>query len=72
MQAWKTVFGDDGERGEYMDGYSEQAMLHRCVEDYLWRSKYSPELFASERKAHHEIECEPHKEVRQQRSFGPR
>ena len=49
VQAWKTVFGDDGERGEYMDGYSEQAMLDRCVEDYRWRSKFSPELFASQR-----------------------
>ena len=48
-QAWKIVFGADGERGEYMDGYSEQAMLDRCAEDYNWRSKFSPETFPRER-----------------------
>ena len=48
-RAWSTIFGPDGERGEYMDGYSEQAMLDRCAEDYQWPSKFSPELFASER-----------------------
>ena len=46
-QAWKIVFGADGERGEYMDGYSEQAMLDRCAEDYNWRSKFSPETQGS-------------------------
>ena len=48
--AWKTIFGDVGERGEYMDGYSEQAMFDRCKEDYRWEEKFSPpDVFQSER-----------------------
>ena len=48
-QAWKTIFGDQGERGEYMDGYSEEAMFSRCQEDYKWSSKFAPDAFPSER-----------------------
>lgn len=36
--AWRVIFGERGERGEYMDGYSEKAMNARCVEDYLWET----------------------------------
>ena len=35
-EAFKTVFGQYGDRGEYMDGYSKQAMITRCREDYKW------------------------------------
>jgi len=35
-QAFRTIFGEHGERGEYMDGYSETAMMDRCLEDYKW------------------------------------
>ena len=35
-QAFSTIFGMNGERGEYMDGYSPEAMLERCLDDYLW------------------------------------
>ena len=48
-QAWRTIFGDKGERGEYMDGYAEQAMLKRCREDYGYAAKFSPPDFPSER-----------------------
>ena len=48
-RAWKTVFGESGERGEYMDGYSEQAMLDRCEQDYKWAKRFSRESFLSER-----------------------
>ena len=48
-RAWTTIFGAKGERGEYMDGYSEQAMLDRSEEDYKWRSKFLPQSFASQR-----------------------
>ena len=33
--AFRAVFGPQGERGEYMDGYSEKAMEARCREDSL-------------------------------------
>ena len=48
-RAWKAVFGENGERGEYMDGYSESAMFDRCDEDYKWTKKFPPEAFLSER-----------------------
>ena len=48
-RTWKTVFGETGERGEYMDGYSEQAMFDRCDQDYKWAKKFSPDDFLSER-----------------------
>ena len=47
--AWKTIFGEHGERGEYMDGYSKDAMFQRCQEDYKWQTKFAPETFLSER-----------------------
>lgn len=34
--SWTTIFGKHGERGEYMDGYSKESMLERCLEDYRW------------------------------------
>ena len=43
------MFGESGERGEYMDGYSEQAMLERCEQDYKWAKRFSRESFLSER-----------------------
>jgi len=49
QQAWKTIFGEHGERGEYMDGYSQNAMIQRCQEDYRWDTKIAPETFLSER-----------------------
>ena len=48
-RAWKSVFGETGERGEYMDGYSESAMFDRCEQDYKWAKKFSPDAFLSER-----------------------
>ena len=48
-EAWKTIFGANGERGEYMDGYSEEAMFNRCIEDYKWSSKFSLDTVLSER-----------------------
>eukprot|EP00531_Pseudo-nitzschia_arenysensis_P020592 CAMPEP_0116147288 /NCGR_PEP_ID=MMETSP0329-20121206/17673_1 /TAXON_ID=697910 /ORGANISM="Pseudo-nitzschia arenysensis, Strain B593" /LENGTH=366 /DNA_ID=CAMNT_0003643203 /DNA_START=213 /DNA_END=1309 /DNA_ORIENTATION=- len=48
-QAWKHVFGEHGERGEYMDGYSEMAMTTRCQEDYKWEEVFDSEDFSSER-----------------------
>ena len=41
--AWKTIFGQKGERGEYMDGYSPEAMIERCVEDYHWERETKTE-----------------------------
>ena len=38
QQAFHTIFGIKGERGEYMDGYSKQSMIERCIEDYRWSS----------------------------------
>lgn len=35
--AFCKVFGKMGERGEYMDGYSKDAMIERCIEDYGWK-----------------------------------
>jgi len=32
-----------------MDGYSEDAMMARCAEDYRWARKFSADAFASER-----------------------
>jgi len=49
VQAWKTIFGHRGERGEYMDGYTEQAMFDRCEQDYKWGKKFMPEEFLTER-----------------------
>jgi len=50
MQAWRIIFGENGERGEYMDGYSKQSMIERCIEDYKWERTFSsPDSFASER-----------------------
>ena len=43
------MFGESGERGEYMDGYSESAMFDRCEQDYKWAKKFSPDAFLSER-----------------------
>ena len=34
--AWRTIFGAQGERGEYMDAYAPSAMIQRCQEDYQW------------------------------------
>jgi len=52
QQAWKTIFGANGERGEYMDGYSEKAMIERCREDYQWATTSTPaSASASERRA---------------------
>ena len=36
VEGWKTIFGEHGERGEYMDGYPPMAMAERCKEDYKW------------------------------------
>ena len=49
QQAWTTIFGQEGECGEYMDGYSEQAMIDRCMQDYMWGSKFAPDAIPSER-----------------------
>ena len=38
--AWNTIFGECGERGEYMDSYSVQAMIQRCQEDYQWTADF--------------------------------
>jgi hypothetical protein len=34
--AFRTIFGPNGERGEYMDGYSRASMAERCRDDYHW------------------------------------
>lgn len=47
--SFKTIFGEMGERGEYMDGYSKQAMIDRCKEDYKWTTFSLFENFATER-----------------------
>ena len=47
--AWKYIFGQNGQRGEYMDGYSAKAMLQRCTDDYKWGNKFSSEDIPSER-----------------------
>lgn len=47
--AWKTVFGENGQRGEYMDGYSSQAMLQRCREDYFWNNDDDDEILLQKR-----------------------
>ena len=41
-KAWKIIFGKDGERGEYMDGYTKEDMLQRCTEDYKWTPSIFP------------------------------
>ena len=48
-EAWKIIFGSKGERGEYMDGYSKQAMLERCQEDYKWPETFELSDFVTER-----------------------
>ena len=48
-QAWNTIFGASGERGEYMDAYGKQAMLDRCMEDYNWGDKFSTREIPAER-----------------------
>ena len=42
---FRTIFGEKGERGEYMDGYSKESMIERCIEDYRWRT---PTTFSQE------------------------
>jgi len=51
VQAFKTIFGESGDRGEYMDGYSRQSMAERCREDYKWEKKFGRDCndFASQR-----------------------
>lgn len=49
VHAWTLIFGEHGERGEYMDGYSTQAMRERCEQDYKWVKKFSPNAFLAER-----------------------
>ena len=34
--AFQQIFGKQGYRGEYMDGYSHAAMIERCIDDYNW------------------------------------
>ena len=34
--AFQQIFGEQGYRGEYMDGYSHAAMIERCIDDYNW------------------------------------
>lgn len=48
-RAFQTIFGDMGDRGEYMDGYSKEAMIDRCKEDYKWERTLSIDEFPSER-----------------------
>ena len=48
-EAWKGIFGKNGERGEYMDGYTPQAMLNRCQEDYKWSNAFQSDQFESQR-----------------------
>ena len=38
---FQTIFGIDGQRGEYMDGYSQAAMMERCRDDYKWDIEHS-------------------------------
>ena len=48
-QAFKTIFGESGARGEYMDAYAKQAMEDRCMEDYKWATAFKMDAFAAER-----------------------